>query len=63
MTDRPNYVDALLEHLANSPLGPGVHHVEVRHDDDCPIFDGRPCDCEPEIESGERVDEKYGDEG
>lgn len=62
MTGRPKYIDPLLEHLARSPAESGVHHVEVRHDDDCPIFDGEACDCEPEVESGARVDEKYGGE-
>ena len=42
-------------------IPPGeIVHVEVRHDDDCGIFEDRPCDCEPETESGARVERKYG---
>ena len=52
----------LRQALANvKHVRPGeVVHVEVRHDDDCGIFEGRPCDCEPEVESGARVERKYG---
>ena len=56
------YLEALFAHTERSPIGPGVHHVEVRHDPGCGLFHNRPCDCEPEIESGVRVDRKYGGE-
>jgi hypothetical protein len=57
MTGRPRYLDALLRHLRAVGIEPGkVHHVEVRHDDGCAHWKGRPCDCEPEIETGARVD-------
>lgn len=47
---RPRYLDALQQHLRDTPLGPGeVHHVQVRHDEHCPFWDGHDCDCEPEI--------------
>lgn len=60
MSGRPKYLDALLAHLRRSPMESGeLVHVEVRHDDACRIFDGEPCDCDPEVESGERIDEKY----
>lgn len=56
-----NYIRQLLKHLQENPPEPGdVHHVEVRHDDDCRIWDGRPCDCEPVVESGARVNRRYG---
>ena len=56
----PNYLPVLLEHLTQTPtVREGVHHVEVRHHDDCGMFHGKPCDCEPEIESGARVNRKY----
>lgn len=60
MKKRPKYLDALRQHLRESAAEPGVHHVEVRHDDDCRIFDGAACDCDPEVESGLRVEGKYG---
>ena len=54
------YLQALLAHLREAPADPGsVVHVEVRHDDDCGIWAGRPCDCSPEIETGGRVERKY----
>ena len=55
----PRYVEGLVEHLEGAPMGT-VLHVEIRHDDNCRIFRGRPCNCDPEIESGVRVDRKYG---
>ena len=57
----PQYLDVLVEHLKEAPAR-SVLHIEVRHDDDCKVFVGRPCDCEPEVESGARVDRKYGGE-
>lgn len=62
MNDRaPRYLRALRGHLKDNPPDPGeLHHVEVRHDPDCPHWDGGSCDCDAEVESGERVDRKYG---
>lgn len=56
------HVSDILEHLSQvGELEPGrVHHVEVRHDDDCPFWDGHDCDCDPVIESGSRVERRYG---
>ena len=56
-----NYVPALLEHLRETPMG-GVVHVEVRHDADCGFWHDHACDCSPTIETGARVDRKYGGE-
>ena len=51
----------MLGHLQKTGLEPGeVHVIEVRHDDDCPMLDGKPCNCTPVIETGARVDRKYG---
>ena len=50
--------EALLAH-AKGRAGE-VFHIEVRHDDWCEIFHNRACNCDPEIESGSRVDRKYG---
>jgi len=49
------------EHLRRSRKleGGTVVQVEVRHDDDCPYFDGKPCLCDVELESGARVDRMY----
>ena len=58
-TSVPRYLGALLKIGKAAPMG-SIIHVEIRHDDDCRIFRGRPCNCEPEIESGVRVDGKYG---
>ena len=59
---RPSrYLDALLAHLQHAPPEPGtVVHVEVRHDADCPFWDGHPCDCEPIIATGSPIDRKHG---
>lgn len=57
---RPAYLPLLIRHFQDRKLPPGVHHIEVRHDDDCAFWRGLPCDCEPIIETGARVDRKYG---
>lgn len=54
-----NYIAAVLAHFAERGIRPDVHHVEVRHDDDCGMWSGDPCDCSPVVESGDRVDQKY----
>ena len=56
MTD--HYVRVLLKHMRRTPKA-GVVHVEVRHDHGCAFLSDRPCDCQPEVESGARVDAKY----
>lgn len=57
-----NYLRTLAEHIRTTQFKPGVHHVEVRHDDDCGMLRGRDCDCSPTIESGVRVQRKHNDE-
>ena len=57
----PRYLDALLEIGKAAPIG-SIIHVEVQHDDDCAFFRDKPCDCEPVVESGIRVEQKYGGE-
>ena len=59
MNRLPPYLRQALEHGKDDPRGEIVH-VEIRHDDWCGIFEGRPCDCNPDVESGKRVDRKYG---
>ena len=45
--------------LCYLPSVSGIHQVEIRHDDECQIFDGHPCDCGSEVKSGVSVDQKY----
>lgn len=64
MSGEPNYLKALLEHLNETDQEPGsVRRVEVRHDSWCSVFEGGVCDCEPEVETGKRVEERYSEEG
>lgn len=54
------YLSVLLAHLWEDPPKRGaIKHVEVRHDDDCGIWNQRHCDCGPDIETGKRIDRKY----
>jgi hypothetical protein len=49
---RHNYVRKQLRMVAEGklPVRPGrLQHVEVRHDDNCPIFGGGYCACDPDI--------------
>jgi hypothetical protein len=59
MVKRPSYLPAMVRHVQDVKLPPGVHHVEVHHAHDCGFWEGGPCDCDPIIESGARVDRKY----
>ena len=45
-----NYVPRALGLVKKLGLGVGVHHVNVLHDDECGIFDGKPCNCDPDVE-------------
>ncbi len=47
----PNYVPAVMKALAEhgTPAPGSVTEVQVLHDDDCPVFRGRRCDCNPEV--------------
>ena len=61
MAERGRLADALSRHIASTPIESGkVHHVEVRHDADCAFWHDHACDCSPTIETGARVDRKYG---
>lgn len=46
---RGNYVDSVLALGLYAPGGQ-VARIEVRHDDDCGIWNGNACDCRPEVE-------------
>ncbi len=55
----PRYLALVLEHARACELGPGVHQVEVRHEDGCALITGKgPCDCTPVIVSGPAIDAK-----
>lgn len=56
---RATLLDALAHHLKETSFSPGVHHLDILHDDDCGIFQGHACDCEPSIVSGPLIDAKY----
>jgi hypothetical protein len=52
--DRQNrFVEDYVRHLPEVgpelPDKPGVRHVVLYHDDDCRIFEGQACNCEPDI--------------
>lgn len=54
------YLEVLAQHLLRTGSTPGiVRHVEVRHDDECGIFDDSECNCSPVVETGARIDRKY----
>ncbi len=45
-----NYAPALLALARRAgELGPGVHDVDVAHDDSCGIWHGGTCDCRPMV--------------
>jgi hypothetical protein len=52
-----------LAHLQEIDLDPSgaPRHIQIRHDDDCACWEQGPtaCDCNPEIESGTRMDAAY----
>ena len=62
MNRPPPYLRQVLENVKHARAGEVVH-VEVRHDDSCGILKGRACDCQPDVESGQRVERKYGGKG
>jgi hypothetical protein len=45
----PPYLEAVLRLFSDNPT-PGVVHVEVRHDETCPLLKGSgPCECQPDV--------------
>jgi hypothetical protein len=48
---QPNYVRKLhyLYRIGALPRDVGVHQISVAHDNWCGIFEGRFCNCDPDI--------------
>jgi hypothetical protein len=48
---QPNYVRKLhyLYRIGALPREVGVHQVAVYHDNFCGVFQGKRCDCDPDI--------------
>jgi len=49
---QPNYLEESIRLAAK--LGPGMHHIDVAHDDWCAIWRGRACDCRPDVKVRKR---------
>jgi len=47
-----NYVKVMLAmiEVGEIPQGVSVHQLDIYHDDDCSVFAGGFCDCEPVVE-------------
>jgi hypothetical protein len=46
-----NYLPKLIEALQHYPVGQGVNHVSIAHDDWCNLLSGKgPCNCDPEVQ-------------
>lgn len=60
MKEQPKYLPLVVRHAEDVKLPPGVHHVVIHHADGCAHWRGEPCDCEPVVESGARVDQEKG---
>lgn len=45
-----NYLKAIEAAFERGELRPGLHYVDIGHDDWCDYLNGRgPCNCEPDI--------------
>jgi hypothetical protein len=53
MAKHNNFYNDYVRHLPEvgpEVLGqPGVHHMVCHHDESCPIYDGKTCNCDPLI--------------
>ena len=47
----PRYMRKLVRRLRDRQVIPGVHHVTIRHDDDCTIWTTGTCNCDAEVET------------
>jgi hypothetical protein len=48
----PVYVREIIDKFEEGSFLPGLHHVDVLHDEWCGIFKGKDCNCNPEIQLG-----------
>jgi hypothetical protein len=49
---QPNYLTKLNRMLAAGQIrlkGTGVHVLDVTHEDWCAIYQGKTCDCDPDV--------------
>jgi len=50
VTPLPPYASKVLAAIQVHGIAPGaVQVVHILHDDDCRIFSGRPCTCDPDV--------------
>ncbi len=45
----PHYLEKIEAIARQQQLSPGLHNVQVLHDDWCSIWRDGECDCEPEV--------------
>ena len=45
----PQYLRKIIATAQQRQLSPGLHIVQVRHDDWCALWQGGECNCDPEI--------------
>lgn len=45
----PNYLPKLMKFYESHPELRGAISIDVRHDEWCAMYDGQPCNCDPEI--------------
>ena len=45
-----NYIKKVIEESKKIDFTkPAVHHMDIFHDDWCAIFQGKPCNCNPDV--------------
>ncbi len=50
LDDEPhNHMARMLDLVRQQPVGRGDHHIRISHDDGCGFFEGRACNCDPDI--------------
>ncbi len=55
---RHSYIPKVKRLVKSGQLHPGVHVVDVTHDDRCPRLRGGICDCDPEVSVRPDVDDE-----
>ena len=54
---RHNWWRKLNNLTAVQPLSPGVQRILIRHADDCAIWQGNYCNCDPDVEDMDTRDQ------